>query len=465
MELADAILRIAALKQQWDEAQPLKQADNDRLWKKLRLEWNYNSNHIEGNTLTYGETELLLIFGQTTGDHTIREYEEMKAHDAAIQHVREMATESRAINEADIRSLNQLILKEPFWKPAITPGGHETRKQIIPGEYKTTPNNVRTATGEVFQFANPIETPARMHQLIEWLQASLADPSADIPRVIARLHYDFIIIHPFDDGNGRVARLLVNYVLIRFGYPPIVIKSRDKRNYLAALNRADTGDFDAFVHYLTNEVVWSLELGVRASQGKSVEEPDDLDKEIAMFLRQQSSSAVKPPAKSPVTLRMAAEHSWIRLIECIGEKLKPLSVVFHSVVLIVCQVHRGGGSLTKYVPTKWTGEWDAENVEWKDILRTFGVLSKGRDFIPTHFDVTFTLQGYSGSAPPFTVDDSFRIETYQFEYGIVRNSSKSGGLKYRYDHILTDEELVKIANEVVGSVFEKIRNTTELSSN
>src|ERR1051325_8533016 len=80
------------LQNKWIAAQPLKAEDEQRLWDKFRLEWNYNSNHIEGNTLTYGETELLLFQGQTTGTHTIREYEEMKAHDVAIAHVRELAS-------------------------------------------------------------------------------------------------------------------------------------------------------------------------------------------------------------------------------------------------------------------------------------------------------------------------------------------------------------------------------------
>ena len=78
------LAQLEELKAQWLAAQPLPGAKHDELWRKFRLEWNYNSNHIEGNTLTYGETELLLIMGQTKGDHSIREYDEMKAHDAAV---------------------------------------------------------------------------------------------------------------------------------------------------------------------------------------------------------------------------------------------------------------------------------------------------------------------------------------------------------------------------------------------
>lgn len=103
------------LKSEWDALQPVVPEHERRLWQKLRLEWNYHSNHIEGNTLTYGETVLLLLHGQTHGNHTLREYEEMKAHDVGIEHLRNLAADKgRLITPIDIRDLNKIILKEPF---------------------------------------------------------------------------------------------------------------------------------------------------------------------------------------------------------------------------------------------------------------------------------------------------------------------------------------------------------------
>ena len=113
---------LNTLRDQWQAAQPIAPEAADRLWKKLRLEWNYHSNHIEGNTLSYGETELLLLHDRTHGNHSHRNYLEMKAHDVAIDHVRKMAADpERGITEADIRDLNRIILKEAFWKPAAGP--------------------------------------------------------------------------------------------------------------------------------------------------------------------------------------------------------------------------------------------------------------------------------------------------------------------------------------------------------
>ena len=132
--LQDVLQQIDNLLKELNSLPPIAEKDEVRLWQKFRLEWNYNSNHIEGNTLTYGETMLLLIKGKTTGDHDIREYDEMKAHDVAVDVVKNWATsEVRPFNSGDICDLNRTLLVRPFWKEAITPTGEPTQKQIIPG--------------------------------------------------------------------------------------------------------------------------------------------------------------------------------------------------------------------------------------------------------------------------------------------------------------------------------------------
>src|SRR5437667_5428103 len=294
---------IDALKGSWLAAQPLKREDEQRLRQKLRLEWNYNSNHIEGNTLTYGETELLLIKGQTVGGHTIREYEEMKAHNVAVDYVEQLAREKRVIGETDIRDLNKIILKEPFWKEAETLNGKPTRKHVIPGEYKTLPNNVRTPTGEIFQFASPAETPSRMQALVSSLRSELEKPTLHSLQIAAKLHHEFLLIHPFDDGNGRVARLLINYVLLRDDFPPLIVKSVDKANYLAALRLADIGRLEALMDYLGRQLQWSLRLGLRAAKGEFLEEPSDIEKEITIFIREQEGTSIEVKRRSPEILQ------------------------------------------------------------------------------------------------------------------------------------------------------------------
>jgi Fic family protein len=274
------LAHIEQLKKQLSELQPLSAESQQRLDKKFRLEWNYNSNHMEGNTLTYDETTLLLIFDQTKGNHELREYEEMKGHDVALKLVYDLVEDKeRTLNENFIRQLNTLLLVRPFFKEAITPDGQPTRREIKVGEYKSFPNSVRLQNGEIFHYPSPAETPALMGDLIEWYKNN----SNDAVIVAADLHYKFVCIHPFDDGNGRIARLLMNFHLLKNNLPPVVIKSEDKKNYLRALQEADAGDLDSIRNYVAEKLVWSLELSIKAAKGGNIDELGDWDKKLDLL--------------------------------------------------------------------------------------------------------------------------------------------------------------------------------------
>lgn len=263
---------------------PMKPENSRRLNHKFRLEFNYNSNHLEGNTLTYGETELLLIFDDTKGDHTMREYEEMKAHDVAYGLIEDWANdEERPLTEGQIKNLNKILLVRPFYKDAITPEGQSTRRLIKVGDYKEYPNSVRLANGEIFEYALPIDTPILMQELISWYREAEIENSIHPVALAAMLHYRFVRIHPFDDGNGRTARLLLNYVLLKHNLPPVIIKSDDKSNYLRALNRADNGNIEELINYVAEQAVWSLELSIKAARGEAIEEEEDWKKQLKMM--------------------------------------------------------------------------------------------------------------------------------------------------------------------------------------
>lgn len=258
--------KIPSLHAQWLALQPLPEENHAALWQCIRMKFNHLSNHFEGNTLTYSETQLLLIYGRTTGDHELREYEEMKAHDVAFNHIRKLAAEARPVGETDIRDLNKICLKEPFYRMAQTPHGEPTRKRIVPGEYKTQPNHVLTQTGEIFRFASPEETPALMAELAAWLQQWLGK-NAETQRhalvpFLAELHQRFIRIHPFDDGNGRVVRLLMNYILIRLNFLPMVLADRDE--YIKAIQFADVGDVSRLETLFADNIAAMIEKGIYA---------------------------------------------------------------------------------------------------------------------------------------------------------------------------------------------------------
>ena len=260
--------KIIDLYDKWQACQPLPEANYKALWQWIRMRFNYLSNSFEGNTLTYSETQLLLIHGRAVGDHELREYEEMKAHDLAFEHIRKLAKEERWIGEGDIRDLNKICLKEPFYKLAQTPGGEPTHKKIIPGKYKTQPNHVLTKTGEMF--ASPEETPALMAELVKWIQAWLKKEEKEqhksLVSFLTELHHRFILIHPFDDGNGRVVRLLMNYILIRLDFLPMVLDNRGE--YIKAIQFADTGDKGLLEKLFADNISLMLERGIYAKNNK-----------------------------------------------------------------------------------------------------------------------------------------------------------------------------------------------------
>jgi Fic family protein len=201
------------------------------------IDFNYNTNHLEGNTLTYGQTKLLLLFGDTIGNASIQDYEEMKAHNVGLELMKAEAKDSnRMLSEHFIRELNQTILVRDFYK---TSRDSDYRYKINVGVYKTRPNSVITPTGELFDYASPEETPSLMGDLVEWYRNEERQGKLKVEELAALFHYRYIRIHPFEDGNGRIARLLVNYIFLRNNYPMLVIRTDDRNNYLKVLHQCD----------------------------------------------------------------------------------------------------------------------------------------------------------------------------------------------------------------------------------
>lgn len=323
------IEQINSLFKERNETLPLKNENKIRLEKKYRLEFNYNSNHLEGNTLTYGQTQLLLFFDKSSGDVPMSDLEEMKAHDAAMRIIQEMAADKeRPLTEQFIKELNKIILVRPFWKEAITESGQETRKRIIPGEYKSLPNSVRLRNGEIHHYASPGETPAKMNDLMDWYHSE-KDKMHPV-QLAAEFHYRFVCIHPFDDGNGRVARLVMNYILLFFNYPMVIIKSKDKENYLTALQKADVGERQAIIEYVEKQMLWSLKLELKAANGDDLEEDDDIDKEIELLKREKLNTTYlrkNDQIVKEITLRVNDE-----IYETVFRRLEKFQDFFEEIV-------------------------------------------------------------------------------------------------------------------------------------
>lgn len=285
------------LKEELDSLRPLKKEDEMRIMQKFRLDWNYHSNHLEGNSLTYGETKALILFGITAQGKPLKDHFEVTGHDDALNWVFNLVKKERELTENFIRELHTLILKESYEVDAITPEGKPTKKTINVGQYKKTSNHVKTKTGEIFRFATPEDTPILMNELVLWYNKKSKSSSVNPILLASEFHYKYIRIHPFDDGNGRTARILMNFILLSFGYPPVIVKTEDRNDYFSSLQQADAGIIESFMEFIASNLKNSLQIMIKGAKGESIEEKDDLAKEIALL--EQSVKAVSRPIKIP----------------------------------------------------------------------------------------------------------------------------------------------------------------------
>ncbi|WP_428483622.1 Fic family protein [Rhodopila sp.] len=196
------------------------------------LELTYTSNAIEGNTLTAVETTLVVEQGITVGGKALKDHLEAIDHFAALGYVRELARQTDPFTEMDVRNLHRLVMLRS--DPEIA------------GRYADQGRYVLTDVGR-HGFPSPAEVPALMGNFSRWLGSAAATPETAFTA-----HRQLVDIHPFNDGNGRTARLLMNLILIRGGYPPVAVQPQDRATYIDALQHAQAGRgheaFDRLLH-------------------------------------------------------------------------------------------------------------------------------------------------------------------------------------------------------------------------
>jgi len=224
------LISIRDKKTELDGLRPLSGGTLDALQKYYDVELTYTSNAIEGNTLTHRETAEVIERGITVGGKPLKDHLEAVDHYDAVQWMRSLASNATPINEATVRQLHARIVARS--------------RPDIAGLYSPYPRRI---AGSAAIFPNPAKIPDLMQKFgLELEKAS------NEPKTAFDAHYRLTAIHPFSDGNGRTARLLMNMMLIRGGYPPIAVTPDDRKAYLDALEHAsltnDLVPFQKFMH-------------------------------------------------------------------------------------------------------------------------------------------------------------------------------------------------------------------------
>jgi Fic family protein len=238
---------IDQLKSQLDSLRPLPAHTVRSLHQQQVLEWTYHSNAIEGNTLTLKETKVVLE-GITIGGKSMREHFEVINHKEAIDYVEAMVQNQNSLSEWQIKSIHQLVLKNIDSDNA---GQYRQQNVVIAGAEHLPPNYFKVPEA-MADLIRQYQTHANLHPV----------------ELAARLHVDFVGIHPFVDGNGRTSRLLMNFELMRHGYLPIIIPVEQRLSYYEALDSAHTDkNYDLFIDLVSQLEQSTLQRYLQIIQG------------------------------------------------------------------------------------------------------------------------------------------------------------------------------------------------------
>ena len=213
-----------------DRLRPMSAAALRQLQKHFDIELTYTSNAIEGNTLTLRETAEVIEHGITVGGKHLRDHLEAVDHYEALLWMRELAGATTPLGEATVCELHRRIVARS--------------RPDIAGIYSRLPRRI---AGSPVTFPNPAKIPGLMEDFGAWLSAAPLTPVSAFDG-----HFRLVAIHPFGEGNGRTARLLMNLMLLRGGFPPVAVRPEDRMGYLEALEigslTQDLDPFQTFMH-------------------------------------------------------------------------------------------------------------------------------------------------------------------------------------------------------------------------
>ena len=228
--LAETFAYLETLKARLDRARPLPPVTAESLHQDLALRYTYNSNAIEGNSLTLIETKVVLEHGLTCGGKPLKDHLEVIGHQEAIGFIEALSQSPAPLDERTLKDIHSLVLRGVDHRNA---GRWRDRNVFISGAKHTPPDIM--------------QVPEKMEEFFDWCAGEAARKLSTIERA-ARIHADFVNIHPFIDGNGRTARLIMNLELIKAGFPLAILPVEERFAYYDALEIiATTGDYVPFV--------------------------------------------------------------------------------------------------------------------------------------------------------------------------------------------------------------------------
>lgn len=422
---------------------------------KFRLEWNYNSNSMEGNTLTIEETRSVMVGNLTVNDKPLKDIFEMQGHDKVITEILKIGKGELRLSEKRIKEIHSGIMHEenPEFKNKI-------------GQWKEQPNEIINSKGEKYLFVAPEEVPNRIHKLLDKTNASIDAIKANKKNaphpidVAMEFHLEYLDIHPFYDGNGRTARILTNLILISLGYNPFWINEKDRTiyyNYISDI-QGYGGSKELFFEYCAGLIERSEQLVLNAIQNIDIEEEDDLQKEISIWKKQLTKKDEVFP-RSNYAIAEIYQRSLNKLFTAFLKQISSFDDLFTK-KQVTNQIN------SKYINTVQIEYFDELFVDI--INRSKLSIEELNELELNRIETINSIQlqvHYSG----FKNDGLNTFNTYSYlhivfnEYNYIINDHGKNDdnyfVKKLYSELLTDEEIKTIVKKIISKEFETIKTS------
>jgi prophage maintenance system killer protein len=332
----------------------------------------------------------------------------------------------------------------------------ETKKSKI-GGWKTEPNYIYNYKNERFDFVLPVEVPAKMHDLLNKTNAAIdaiQQNKKDAPHpvdVALQFHLDYVIIHPFYDGNGRTARIFANLLLISFGYPPFWVKTNERSIYSQYIGdiQGYGGSAELFYEFAAGLILRSQQLVLDAIEGKDISEEDDLDKELQLLRAELKGEDLLTAIASVDTICGAIKQNIIPLFKIIEEKCESLNEFFFFI----------GRTIEFQVQGEAGKRVVGSNVsKWEDIEINFlenQICGQGKRV--SNIMYSYRLNGFKKNSAGSTFWINIETHFNEYNYLIQTNKNRTNPAQIPYGKKISKEDLLKIATPLIKEIIDDIK--------
>lgn len=449
--LQELLSKIDRLREEMDDSGKLSDDTKKKLNDKIRLELNYHSNRIEGNSLDYGETKLLLLSNLTAGGKPLKDHLEIKGHNEALKKLEALAEKELSITENLIKEFHRILLVDPFLD----------HPELLPGAYKDRPNYLYNYEGERVDFLAPAEVAQALNELINWTNNALNLPKARKKKyrralyqahpvlVAAEFHFGFVNIHPFIDGNGRMARIFMNLLLMQCGFPPVIIKEELRKDYYRALESTRQKETEDFYIFIARRVIEAEEFYLSVAKGGPVEEPDDWQKRIELLQRSLDEEQAPTVERTDELLWRRFQDSFLPLFDLLAAKMKSFDKLYAK------NRHAPSYTSSEAIQSR------KEDEPFEEFIRRNYEQGKMSVFRDLGYDFHWEGLKNSGTKLP-DLRFSVKIDLeHRFRYVVSTDSRDIPKIEKRYSQTLSEEErrafVGQIGNKLVQMVEEQLK--------